>query len=92
VFWKYHSGRRQDKVPNRTWESVVDKDSSTFREFENVVCVLEEEAEHGHLDNAIVFMCTNSTTTVKAGLVKGNSSSHKLFELLFELVLQSENS
>jgi hypothetical protein len=62
-----------------TWESDVDDASSNFREFENVVCALEEEGEQGNLDDAIMFLCTDNST-VEAGLAKGNSSSQKLFE------------
>ena len=67
-----------------TWESDVDEESSNFREFENVVCALEEEAQKGNLDDAIIFMCTDNST-VEAGLAKGNSSSRKLFELVLRV-------
>jgi hypothetical protein len=71
-----------------TWESDVDDASSNFREFENVVCALEEEGKQGNLDDAIVFLCTDNST-VEAGLAKGNSSSRKLFELVLRVrVLQ----
>jgi hypothetical protein len=49
-----------------------------------VVCALEEEAENRNMDDAIVFMRTDNTT-VEAGLVKGNSSSQKLFELVLQV-------
>jgi hypothetical protein len=64
-----------------TWESDVDEDSSNFREFENVVCALEEEALNGNLFEALIFLFTDNST-VEAGLVKGNSSDKKLFELV----------
>jgi hypothetical protein len=69
-----------------TWESDVDEDSSNFREFENVVCALEDEAKEGRLDDAIVFLCTDNST-VEAGLAKGNSTSRKLFELVLRVRL-----
>jgi hypothetical protein len=69
-----------------TWESDVDDDSSNFREFENVVCALEDESRQGNLDDAIVFLCTDNST-VEAGLAKGNSSSRKLFELVLRVRL-----
>jgi hypothetical protein len=64
----------------------VDEDSSNFREFENVVCALEEEALEGHLHDAIAFLCTNNST-VEAGLAKGNSTSRKFFELILRIRL-----
>jgi hypothetical protein len=63
-----------------TWDSDTQESSSNYREFENVVESLREEARLGNLKNALVFMCTDNTT-VEAALVKGNSSSSKLFEL-----------
>jgi hypothetical protein len=69
-----------------TWESDVDDESSNFREFENVVCALEEEGEQGNLDDAVIFLCTDNST-VEAGLAKGNSSSPRLFELVLRVRL-----
>ena len=69
-----------------TWESDVDDESSNFREFENVVCALEEEGSQGNLEDAIVFLCTDNST-VEAALAKGNSSSRKLFELVLRVRL-----
>jgi uncharacterized protein YggU (UPF0235/DUF167 family) len=51
-----------------TWES-------------DVVCTLKEEALNGNLNNAIIFLFTHNST-VEAGLMKGNLSSKKLFELI----------
>ena len=67
-----------------TWESDVDEDSSNFREFENVVCALEDEGKKGNLNDAIIFLCTDNST-VEAGLAKGNSTSRKLFELVLRV-------
>jgi hypothetical protein len=69
-----------------TWESDVDDDSSNFREFESIVCALEDEGRQGNLDDAIVFLCIDNST-VEAGLAKGNSSSRKLFELVLHVRL-----
>jgi hypothetical protein len=69
---RYHIG---------TWDGDTEESSSNFRQFKNVVCSLEAEAEAGNLDGAIVFLCTDNST-VEAALVKGNSSSRKLFNFL----------
>jgi hypothetical protein len=66
-----------------TWGPDEDE-TSNFREFENVVDALREEGEAGHLQDACIFMCTDNST-VEAALVKGNSSSEKLFELTLEV-------
>jgi hypothetical protein len=66
-----------------TWGPDEDE-TSKFREFENVVDALREEGEAGHLQDALIFLCTNNST-VKSALVKGNSSSEKLFELTLEV-------
>jgi hypothetical protein len=60
--------------------------SSNFREFENVVEALKEEACKGHLRNALIFLCTDNSR-VEAALVKGNSTSPKLFELVLAVRL-----
>jgi hypothetical protein len=67
-----------------TWDSDTQESSSNFREFENVVEALKEEAKAGHLRNALIFLCTDNST-VESALVKGNSSSKKLFELVLEV-------
>jgi hypothetical protein len=46
--------------------------------------VLKEEANQGHLCNALIFLCTNNST-MESALVKGNSSSQKLFDLVLEV-------
>jgi hypothetical protein len=66
-----------------TWGPDEDE-TSNFREFENVVDALREEGEAGHLQDALIFMCTDNST-VESALVKGNSSSEKLFELALEV-------
>jgi hypothetical protein len=67
-----------------TWGSDTQDESSNFREFENVVETLEEEAKQGHLKKALIFLCTDNST-VESALVKGNSSSRKLFELVLRV-------
>jgi hypothetical protein len=47
---------------------------------------LKEEAREGHLRNALIFLCTDNST-VESALVKGNSSSPKLFELVLAVQL-----
>ena len=71
----YHFQRTQS---TKQWTNVI------FREFENGVQTLEDEAKEGRLDNAMVFLCTDNSTT-EAGWYKGNSSSKKLFDLKVRL-------
>jgi hypothetical protein len=66
-----------------TWGNDEDE-TSNYREFENVVDALREEADAGNLKNALIFFCTDNST-VESALVKGNSSSEKLFELTLEV-------
>jgi hypothetical protein len=66
------------------WGKDTDSDSSNFREFNNVVMCCEEEANHGSLNGAHLFLFTNNST-VEAALYKGNSPSRKLFELIVRL-------
>jgi hypothetical protein len=63
------------------WDRATEDESSNFREFENVVLSLEEEADQGRLKDALVFFFTDNST-VESALYKGNSSSAKLFELI----------
>jgi polyhydroxyalkanoate synthesis regulator phasin len=63
------------------WDPDTEDESSNFREFENVVETLEEEAKEGHLRGAVIHLCTDNST-VEAALYKGNSSSWKLFDLV----------
>jgi hypothetical protein len=67
-----------------TWDAETQEGSSNYREFENVVEALKEEAREGHLRNSLIFLCTDNSTT-EAALVKGNSSSEKLFKLALEV-------
>jgi hypothetical protein len=63
------------------WDKDTESESSNFREFENVVEALEDEARRGTLRGAVIYLCTDNST-VEAALYKGNSSSVKLFELV----------
>jgi hypothetical protein len=67
-----------------TLGSDSEDNSSNFREFENVVDTLREEAKAGNLKDALIILCTDSST-VESALVKGNSSSKKLFILTLEV-------
>ena len=67
-----------------TWESDAEGNSSNWREFENIVETLEEEAKAGHLKGSIVFLFTDNSTC-EAAIFKGNSSSRKLFDLVVRL-------
>ena len=64
-----------------TWDHDDDTESSNFREFENVVCTLEEEVEQGRLHKSMIITATDNST-VESALYKGNSSSEKLFDLV----------
>jgi hypothetical protein len=57
-----------------TWDSDTEESSSNFREFNNVVESLKEEGRQGHLQDALIFLCTDNSM-VEAALVKGNSLS-----------------
>jgi hypothetical protein len=66
-----------------TWGPDEDE-TSNYREFENVVDALREEGEAGNLWDSLIFFCTDNST-VESAIVKGNSSSEKLFELSLEV-------
>ena len=69
-----------------TWSSEEDKNSSNWREFENLVCEVEKAGEKGWLSNSTVLIATDNKV-VEACLYKGNSSSPKLFDLVVRLKL-----
>jgi hypothetical protein len=74
------------------WDKDTEGESSNFREFENVIETLEEEASGGHLKGAVIYLCTDNST-VESALYKGNSSSQKLFELVLRArVLEMQES
>jgi hypothetical protein len=75
-----------------TWGSDTEDESSNYREFENVVDALREEEKKGNLINAFIFMGTDNST-VECAIVKGNSSSEKLYELALEVrVIEMRNN
>ena len=65
-------------------EDVTDNESSNWREFCNLVELLEGKASSGMLAGAEVFMFTDNSTT-EAALWKGTSHSKKLCDLVLRL-------
>jgi hypothetical protein len=63
------------------WGKDEEGTSSNFKEFNNVVLAIEQEAKEGSLNGASMFLFTDNAT-VEAALYKGNSSNRKLFELI----------
>ena len=63
----------QDKIHYRigTWSSLEDSNSFNWREFENLVCAVEEAGKEGHLEGASVVLATDNSV-VEASLDKGN--------------------
>jgi hypothetical protein len=66
------------------WGADDEDESSNWKEFENQVEALEQEAADGNLANSMVFFYTDNST-VESCLYKGNSSSSKLFELMVRM-------
>ncbi len=67
-----------------TRSSSEDSNSSNWREFENLVCAVEEAGKEGKLKGATVILATDNEV-VEHSLYKGNSTSEKLFELVVRL-------
>ena len=67
-----------------TWSSGEDENSSNWREFENLVCEVEEAGEKGWLTGGLLILATDNQV-VESALHKGNSSSEKLFNLILRL-------
>ena len=63
------------------WGGDEQKESSNFREFENVVSALESEGRKRHLNDTMIFFFTDNST-VEGALYKGTSSSPKLLNLV----------
>lgn len=63
------------------WGSDEEAESSNYKELENVVTTIEDEASSGNLKGSALFFFTDNST-VEAALFKGNSSSRKLFNLV----------
>jgi hypothetical protein len=68
------------------WGPDETDESSNWKEFQNVVESLEEEAESGRLDNSQVYFCTDNST-VESALHKGSSTSRKLLSLVIRVKL-----
>ena len=70
--------QERDKIHYRigTWSSIEENNSSNWREFENLVCTVEEAGKKGMLSGSTVLLATDNST-VEAALYKGNSSSEK---------------
>ena len=69
-----------------TWSSLEDSNSSNWREFENLVCEVEQAGKKGWLKESTVLIATDNKV-VEACIYKGNSSSPKLFDLIVRLKL-----
>jgi hypothetical protein len=66
------------------WGSDEEGESSNWKEFENQVESLEQEATDRKLADAMVYFFTDNST-VESCLYKGNSSSVKLFLLMVRM-------
>ena len=66
------------------WASDEDQESSNFRELLNLVQTVEEEARHGSLKNAELWIFTDNSTA-ESCIVKGSSKSKLLHELVVRL-------
>jgi hypothetical protein len=66
------------------WGADDAGESSNWKEFENQVEALEQEAKDGNLTGSMVFFYTDNST-VESCLYKGNSSSPKLFQLMVRM-------
>ena len=66
------------------WGQDDELESSNYKEFENIVSTVEDEAEQGDLQGAHLFLFTDNST-VESCLFRGNSTSRKLFELVVRL-------
>jgi hypothetical protein len=66
------------------WGKDEEGTSSNFKEFNNVILTVEEEAKEGTLNGAQMFLFTDNAT-VEAALYKGNTSNRKLFELIVRI-------
>jgi hypothetical protein len=63
------------------WGRDDESESSNFKEFENVVLAIEEEARNGVLQGASMYLFTDNSA-VEGALFKGNTPSRKLFNLI----------
>jgi hypothetical protein len=63
------------------WGKDDETQSSNFKEFENVVQTIEEEARNGTLNGASLYLFTDNST-VEGALFEENTPSRKLFHLI----------
>jgi hypothetical protein len=63
------------------WGTDDEDESSNYKELENVVTTITEEAKQGKLLDTMLYFFTDNTT-VEAALHKGNSKSRRLFQLV----------
>lgn len=63
------------------WGSDDENESSNYKELENVVSTIEEEAASGNLKGSALFFFTDNST-VEAALYRGNTTSRRLFMLV----------
>ena len=66
------------------WDADIQKESSNYKEFRNLVDVVEEEAQAGRLSNCEFFLCTDSATA-ESCYYKGSSRSPLLHDLVIRL-------
>ena len=71
------------------WGSNTEDDSSNYREFANLVEILETESANESLDGAMLVVATDKST-VESAVYKGNSSNEKLFELVVRLKIREQ--
>ena len=64
-----------------TWGADTEGESSNWREFTNLVDDLEKDESSGDLNNSWIILATDNSTA-EGCLYKGNSPSHKLFDLV----------
>ena len=66
-----------------TWGSD-EENSSNWREFENIIKTLGNEAENGKLGGSEIWLAINNKT-VESCLYRGNSGAEKLYHLVLRL-------
>ena len=69
-----------------TWSSKEDTNTSNWREFENLVCEVEQAGLKGGLKDSTVIIATDNQV-VESTLYEGNSSSIKLYNLVVRMKL-----
>ena len=67
--------------PIGTWSSSEDSNTSNWREFENLLCDIEEAGNKCCLTGSTIVLATDNLV-VEAAMYKCNSSSGNLFDLV----------